>query len=329
MNGEYLSEDDLTDFVNSIREGRIDDLQFVSLLAAMETRNRLKGIDLDETANFVKALRIPKQVDLEGILCPAGTGGDPIKTINVSTPASVILSAGGVSVLKNGFKSVTGMCGSRELLECWGINPFQDLDKVLSSVKDIGVGYYDFQNLIVKEKRSGFRSPLNYIGALSHPIKIDYKVLGCSNKDQFKIIEQLADRLYKNYLLSLNPEIDEISTISSTEIVEKREGKKTRYEFNPKSIGIYQNEYHDLFHLNSPKENADYIERIFNGKPCPRGQLIALNAGAGFYLTKKADSLKEGYEKSLEILSSGIAANKLQEWRKYSKEAKNEIQESS
>lgn len=325
MNGNYLSYADLKEFVTHIRGGRVDDLQFVAILAAMETRNRLRGIDLDETANFVKALRVPKQIDLEGILCPAGTGGDPIKTINVSTPASVILSAGGIKVLKNGFKSVTGMCGSREILEGLGINPFQDLDKVLESVKDIGIGYYDFQNLIVKERRSGFRSPLNYIGALCHPIKIDYKVLGCSNEDQFKIIEQLADRLYKNYLLSLNKEVDELSTVTPTEIVEKRNGEKTRYLFVPKNIGINQDNYRELFPLASPQENADYVEKIFRGMICPRTQLIALNAGAGFYLTGKSDSIKEGYQMSLELLSSGAALDKLQKWRDFSRGAKNDL----
>lgn len=323
MNGDYLSYSDFRDLVSSIRDGRVNDLEFVAILAAMETRNRLRGIDLDETSDFVKALRISKQVDLEGILCPAGTGGDPIKTINVSTPASVVLSSGGVQVLKNGFKSVTGACGSREILESWGIDPFQNLDQVLESVKEIGIGYYDFQNLIVKEKRSGFRSPLNYIGALSHPIKVDYKVLGCANEDQFRIIEQLADRLYKNYLLSLNPEIDEISTVSPTEIVEKRNGEKTRYSFDPKSIGIDQKTYTPLFPLSSPQENADYVEEIFNGRDCPRGHLIALNAGAGFYLTGRSDSLKGGYELALQLLSSKAVANKLQDWREFSGRIKN------
>jgi len=324
MDGNYLNYADLEEFVYSIREGKINNLQFVAILAAMETRNRICGIDMDETLNFIKALRVPKQTDLEGILCPAGTGGDPIKTINVSTSASIVLSSGGVRVLKNGFRSVTGACGSREILEAWGIDPFQNLDQVLESVRKIGIGYYDFQNLIIKEKRSGFRSPLNYIGALSHPIQIDYKILGCANKDQLRIIEKLADRLYKSYLLSFNPEIDEISTVSPTEIIEKRDTKKIRYVLNPQDIGINQKTYIPLFPRGSPQENANYIEEIFNGKDCPAAHLIALNAGAGFYLTGKADSLKEGYEIALQLLSSKAAANKLQEWRRFSREVKDE-----
>lgn len=325
MNGEYLSYNELREFISLVREDKINDLQFVAFFAAMETRNRLKGINLDETTDLIRALRIPKKIELEGILCPAGTGGDPIKTINVSTPASVILAAGGVRVLKNGFKSVTGGCGSREILEGWGIGPFQKLEDVLASVKEIGIGYYDFLNLIIKDKRSGFRSPLNYIGALSHPIKVDYKVLGCASEHQFKIIESLADKLYNNYLLSLNKEIDEISTVTPTEIIEKRNGKKTRYIFNPKEEGIHQSDYSELFPLNTPQENANCIKKIFEGKRSPKSQLIALNAGAGFYLIGKADSLKEGYQLAEEVLSSNKAAKKLEEWREFSRKNKNEI----
>ena len=200
MDGEYLTLIELQGLMKEIKQKRVNDLQFVSFLAALETRNRIKGINVDESANFVKALREPIKTDLKELLCPAGCGGDPIKTINVSTPVSIILASGGVNVLKNGFKSVTGKCGSREILEALGMEPFLNLEQTIESVRTIGIGYYDFKNLIVMEKRSGFRSPLNYIGALAHPIKINYKLLGCSDKDQFEKKIPIADKIYERYL---------------------------------------------------------------------------------------------------------------------------------
>lgn len=317
MNGEYLSLTDLQELVKEIRNKRIDDLQFVSFLAALETRNRLKGISVDECANFVRALRELLTTDLEGILCPAGCGGDPIKTINVSTPASIILASGGVPVLKNGFKSVTGKCGSREILEALGIEPFISLEQTLESVRDVGIGYYDFQNLIIMEKRSGFRSPLNYIGALSHPIKISYKLLGCSDKDQFEKMIPIADELYEGYLLTFNQEIDEISTVSPTEIVEKRNGNKSRYMFNPRDIGITQKDYLGVLASQTPQENAERILRTFAGETSPVSEILTLNAGAGFYITGKSRNIKEGYELANTLLSNGSAKHKLEEWREF------------
>jgi len=237
--GERLSYADLETFVGAIRSGEVDAYRFVSVLAMMETRNRLKGIDLEETADFVRALRYEGMPDLDGVVCTAGTGGDPVKTINVSTAASLVVAAGGVRVLKNGFKSVTGKCGSRELLQHWGIDPFLPIDCVLASVQEIGIGYYDFANLIVREERSGFHSPLHYIGALSHPVRVRYKVLGCSDDSHFAVVEELVDRLFDNYLISLNSDIDELSIVSPTLVVEKRNGCNRRYVLDPKELNIH------------------------------------------------------------------------------------------
>ena len=317
MNGEYLSLAELQGLIREVRNKRVDDLQFVSFLAALETRNRIKGINVDECANFVRALREPLATNLEGILCPAGCGGDPIKTINISTPASIILASGGVPVLKNGFKSVTGKCGSREILEAMEIEPFLSLEQTLESVKHIGIGYYDFQNLIVMEKRSGFRSPLNYIGALSHPIKISYKLLGCSDKDQFEKMVPIADELNERYLLTFNPEVDEISTVSQTEIVEKREDKKSRYTFKPEEIGITRKDYMEILASQTPEENAERILRAFDGHTSPVYEILALNAGAGFYISGKTENIKEGYKLASNLLSNGSVKLKLEEWRKF------------
>ncbi|MBS3081094.1 hypothetical protein J4221_06490 [Candidatus Pacearchaeota archaeon] len=317
MNGKYLSLAELQGLVREIRDKRVDDLQFVSFLSALETRNRIKGIDVEESVNFVIALRGSLTTDLEGVICPAGCGGDPIKTINVSTPVSIILASGGTRVLKNGFKSVTGKCGSREILEAMGIEPFLSLEQTLVSVKSVGIGYYDFQNLIVMEKRSGFRSPLNYIGALSHPIKINYKLLGCSDKDQFEKMIPIADELYDRYLLTFNPEIDEISTVSQTEIVEKYGDDKSRYLFDPKKIGINQRDYSEVFASQTPEENAERVLRTFNGESSPISEMFALNAGAGFYIAGKSKSIEEGYELANNLLSDGSTKRKLDEWRNF------------
>lgn len=320
MNGDYLSFAELIEFVNSLRTGKINDLQFVALLSAMETRNRIRGINLDETTDFIRAIRMPVKSDLEGLLCPAGTGGDPVKTINISTPAGIVLATGGINVLKNGYKSVTGSCGSRELLESFGINPFLDLPRVIQSVKKVGIGYYDFLNLITTDKRSGFRSPMNYIGALCHPFEIEYKIIGCSNEKQCELIEPIADRLYKRYILTFNREIDEISTVTPTEIVEKRESGKIRYLFDPKELGIQRPNYLELFPLQTPWDNASALIKVFEGKDSPVSQMIAVNAGAGFYITGKADTLSAGYNMAREILLSGKAKEKLDEWVAFSNE---------
>lgn len=310
---------ELKALVSAIRNGEVDSHRFVAILAIMETRNRLKGIDISETADFIRALRYDGMPDLEGIVCTAGTGGDPVKTVNISTAAALVLAAGGLRVMKNGFKSITGKCGSRDILSGWGVDPFLPIHAALESVRHVGIGYYDFANLIVIEERSGFHSPLHYIGALSHPMNVRYKLLGCSDERQFAVIERLADELFDSYLISFNPDIDELSTVSPNRVVEKIKGEKRRYVLNPEDLNIRRASYAGAEALPTPAASAAFLKDVLGGREGAAFDLIALNAAAAFYLCGFDGSIADGIDRSRAILKEGQALETLRKWQDYSR----------
>ena len=70
-----------------------------------------------------------------------GTGGDAVKTPNVSTMSSFVAAGAGAIVAKHGGRSVTSKCGSADVLEKLGFNLAMEPSRVKDSIEQIGIGF--------------------------------------------------------------------------------------------------------------------------------------------------------------------------------------------
>ena len=318
MNGSYLSREELDVLAKLVQNNKISDCQFVAILTAMQTRDEILGRSIEESSSFVDAFRVRADYKIEGVLCNSGTGGDRIKTLNISTPASIVIASADIRVLKTGSKGTTGSKGSREAFEALGIDPLRDLEDVIDSTMSVSIGYYDFSKLIPIHGRSGLRTPLNFMGPLCHPTQLTNKVLGCADKEYAYDATRILDTgLSENYFVSYNPNVDELSLVESSLIIEKRTGEKKTYDFDPRSEGLPIVKYEhvaksDDYVIDSKK----ILDALAGNEPLIR-HFIALNAGAGIYLAGKARNLSEGFEIANELMKSGKAYEKLIEWRAY------------
>ena len=67
-----------------------------------------------------------------------------------------------------------------------------------------------------------------------------------------------------------------------------------------------------------PKENAEITRAILNGEKGFKRDAVLLNAGAAFYINEKADSIQDGITLAADIIDSGKAYAKLEEFIKES-----------
>lgn len=92
-------------------------------VAALITTLRVKSESAEELLGFALAMKessIPIRPNVNGrLMDTCGTGGDKIKTFNVSTLTAFVVAGAGALVAKHGNLAVTGKVGSADILETW------------------------------------------------------------------------------------------------------------------------------------------------------------------------------------------------------------------
>ena len=94
-------------------------------IAALATALRAKGESVEEMTGFVRAMvahAVPLDLP-EGteVVDTCGTGGDRLRSINVSTIAALVVAATGAKVCKHGGRASSSAVGAADVLEALGV----------------------------------------------------------------------------------------------------------------------------------------------------------------------------------------------------------------
>ena len=323
-----LSKGEAEEAMKMIMSGKATPSQLAGFLIAL----KMKGETAEEIAGFAKIMRnFAKKVkpEVKGMLVDVcGTGGDRIKTFNISTTAMFIIAAAGVPVAKHGNRAITSSCGSADVLEELGVNLNLDSGKINQSLEKIGIGflfapnYHPAMKYAMPTRRElGVRTVFNILGPLTNPANAAGQLMGVFEPG---LTEKLA-KVFK--LLGLKramvvygqPGLDEISNIGKTKISELKEGKIKTYSISPEELGIKKARPEELSGRDK-KINAEILKDILSGKEKgAKRDIVLLNAAAGIVLGGKARDIKEGLNLARETLDSGKAYKKLEEFINFGK----------
>jgi len=141
IEGSNLTIDESEEIMREVMSGQATSSQTASFLTAL----RMKGEAVEELIAFASVMRehslqIHPRVNSR-LVDTCGTGGDKIKTFNVSTAAAFVIAGAGISVAKHGNRAVTSKSGSADVLEKLGLNLNLQPKAVEGIIENVGIGF--------------------------------------------------------------------------------------------------------------------------------------------------------------------------------------------
>ncbi len=260
----------------------------------------------------------------------SGTGMDKLKTFNVSTAASVVAAAGGARLARHGARALTSSCGTVDLLENIGIGVECELEKVVASIKEEGIGLFNGTSSKVHPQSLGrilsqirFGSTLNIAASLASPCRPTHALRGVYSKELVpKVSEVMKEIGYERAMVvhgfdsRKEKGMDEISTMGETLVCEFfPDGKEQTFLLAPEDVGLKRADYSSIAATGDVRKEAIRFMKIISGTGHPQCiDMTCLNAGAVLYLVGKAKDIRMGVEMSREIIETGKALSKLSRW---------------
>ncbi len=315
---ENLSQEEMEAVFHRILNGELSESQIAAFLLGL----KMKGETVDEILGLVKvvkeyAAQIPSQAT--GVMDNCGTGGDQSFSFNISTTASFVLAAGGITVAKHGNRSISSKSGSADVLEELGIAvdlPEENLGQVLDQT---GIAFLFAQKMhpamrYISPARQALGIPtiMNLIGPLSHPMALDSQLMGLYRADkQAELIQVLKALGRRRALIITGPDnMDEAALYGTNTYTLLDSGQITSGQFTYKDLGMAEVPLAAI-KGGSAKENAAILVSVLENQASPYLETTVLNAGLGFYANGKVASIKEGVALARELIASGKALAKL------------------
>jgi anthranilate phosphoribosyltransferase len=298
-----------------------------SQTAAFLTALRMKGERVEELIAFAQVMRengtqIHPHIK-NRLVDTCGTGGDKIKTFNVSTAAAFVIAGTGIAVAKHGNKAVTSNSGSADVLEKLGLKLNSPPKEIEKSIETIGVGFlfapefHPAMKFAAEPRREiGIRTVFNLLGPLTNPASANAQVLGVYDPKLTEPVAYALERLGCEEAMVVHGlgGLDEISTIGKTAISHLKNSKVTQIETSPRTFGVKKATEADL-EASTSAESAQTIFRILNlnlSMDDPKTEFVLVNAAAGIIVGGKAGNFKEGMELARKSIQSGAAYSKLE-----------------
>ncbi len=297
-----------------------------------------KGETTEEIASFARELRskaiqppVAAALRSREILDVCGTGGDHLKTYNISTTVALIVAASDVPVAKHGNRAITSQSGSADVLESLGVRIDLSPEGAVRMLEEHSFAFFfapkyhpAFKHIGPARKlcaERGQRTIFNFLGPLLNPALPSAQLIGVPHPALCEriagVLQSLGTRrgmVVCGCVGIASPQcfLDELSTLGETTVAEFYQDRG--FATSTLNIQDLPLQPATLAHLEGgdSKTNAGIIRQILDGKDRgPKRDAALLNAAAALLVAGKTKSISQGWELAAEIVDSGRATRKL------------------
>jgi anthranilate phosphoribosyltransferase len=322
--------DEMLHVMRQIMRGELTPAQIAGFIMGLRVKKETIG-EIAAAAQVMRELATPVEVkDDRYLVDTCGTGGDSAHTFNVSTCAAFIAAAAGSKVAKHMGRSVSSSSGSAEVLESLGAHITLTPAQTAEAIDKLGLGFMfapayhaAMKYAAPVRKELGVRTIFNILGPLTNPAGAKNQVMGVFHADLVGIQVRVLQRLGSKHVMVVYglDGLDEISISAETLVGELVNGQINEYTLHPSHFGL---ELYDrrAVQVHSVEESREMILAVLGNQPGPARNIALLNAGAAIYTSGVAASLKAGIELASEVVKSGAAKRKLDDFIAYTQKLK-------
>jgi len=319
VNREDLNEPQMMEVMDEVMEGKATSAQ----IAAFMTGLRIKGETVDEVTGAARIMRRKAtRIDARSpiIVDTCGTGGDGMKTFNISTTAAFVVAAAGLTVAKHGNRAVSSGCGSADVLEALDVNISAQPEIVEECIHQIGIGFLfapklhgAMKHAIGPRREIGIRTIFNMLGPLTNPAGATSQLIGVYDPRLTEMFAGVLKNLgtKKAFVVHGSDGLDEATVTGKTRVTELNNGLINTYDIDPSLF------FDDIFSGDAllggdATVNAEITKSVLTGGSGACRNIVLLNAALAIMAGEMAKSVRDGIEIAKECIDSGAAIKKLQ-----------------
>lgn len=290
-----------------------------------------------ETANEVAALAtVMKSFALKlnepvgNYMDNCGTGGDGLKSFNISTTSAFVLAGAGASIAKHGNRKISSAAGSSDVLEALGIDTAISSEASMDLLAREGLTFLYAPSVHPKLKRIGLvrqqigkPTIFNLIGPLTNPIQLATQYTGINRPDftmEYATVLQMLGR--KRAIVVCGAlGMDEASLAGKNSFVLVDKGDLIPFTLTPEDVGLKAAPV-SAIRGGDAFENAKIMRSVLQGERSPFFDTVIFNAGVGLYANAMVGTIQEGVKIAADSILSGKALGKLEAVIEFSNHAR-------